>query len=126
MAAWDHDGHPCAAVVAFVNADDQYAANLLSGEQSECEWWQRDHVLAGLAIATSEPDASWEALACAQRGHLARANVTVWFERPGPFNKFIGRYRFFPRSERIAALGFRPSASELTTEELQTIIARAR
>jgi len=121
----EHDGRPCAFVVAFWDVDDQYAPNFLTGEQAECEWWQRDHVLTGLAIGATEPEASWEALACAKRGHLSRANVTVWYERPSPFNQMRGHFRFFPRSARIPANNFRPASSELTTDELKAILQRS-
>lgn len=84
--------------------------NLLTRAPAELAWWQRDNHLLGFGLAGSVSEAGEQAIACADRGNLARRNLTVWFDRA--WRKF----RFFVRSkrgERYKPVGHEPTAAEL-------------
>ncbi len=107
-------------VVAFCDQDDLYAANHFSGAQAELEWWQRDHVLTGLAFDRSEPDSHWEALACAKRGQLERARICAWFDR-GSLPRLIPHFEFFRRAPRDRER-FRPRGEPIDVREMRRML----
>ena len=109
-------------VVAFCDRDDSFSANRFSGAQAELEWWQRDHVLTGLAFATLEPDSNWEALACAQRGKLEDARICVWFDR-GSLPKLITHYEFYRRAPRRRD-NFRPQGPPLSVRDVRQLLEK--
>ena len=108
-------------VVAFCDQDDAYAANRFSGKQAEREFWQRDHVLTGIAFSELEPDSHWEALACAKRQQLERYRICTWFDR-GTLPKLIPHYEFFLRAPRDP-FTFRPQGPEITVRDLRQLLA---
>lgn len=80
----------------------------LTGETAELVWWQRDCRVIGFGFARSAAEAGEQAMAAADRGELARRDVTVWFDRASR------RFRFFRRDggERSSAL-HRPLGREI-------------
>jgi hypothetical protein len=108
-------------VVAFTDRDDSFAPNIFSGKKSALEFWQRDHVLTGIAFSELEPDSHWEALACAKRQDLERFRLCVWFDR-GTLPKLVPHYKFFRRAPRDAET-YRPQGPEITVRDLRQILA---
>jgi len=107
-------------VVAFCESGDEFAANRFSGRQAALEWWQRDHVLTGLAFDRSEPDTHWEALACAKRRKLEQLQICIWFDR-GSLPKLVPHYEFFRRAPRDPET-FRPRGEPIEVRQLRRIL----
>jgi hypothetical protein len=89
--------------------------NHLTRETAELEWWQKDHHLLGFGLAKNGAEAVEEALACADRGRVARLDLEIWFDR-GP-----RRFRFFRRSRRDDA-SYKPLGAELGAEEFRALM----
>ena len=109
-------------VVAFCDRDDLYAANRFSGQKAEREWWQRDHVLTGMAFSPLEPDSHWEALACAKRKQLEIARWCVWFDR-GSLPDLIPHFEFFQRAPRDVDT-FRPQGPSLSVRSIRQLLEK--
>ena len=89
----------------------------LTGETAELVWWQRDCRVIGFGVAVSAAAAAEQAMAAADRGELARRDVTVWFDRA------TRKFRFFRRDggQRSEAL-HRPLGREIRAGDASALV----
>lgn len=120
MTGHRRNGVFCAYIGAFCDPDDQYSANYLGGNQSELEFHQRDHVIVGFAMAATEPDSYWEALADAKRGRTEKRSLCLWVDRGSPTEP--PTFKYFRRARRLYP-SFRPIGPEISALEFLSIIA---
>ena len=85
--------------------------NELTRATAELAWWQRSNRLLGYGLAPTSAEAAEMALACADRGVMARAAVEVWFERT------TRTFHAFECSSR-GADSYRPTGRELSELQL--------
>jgi hypothetical protein len=103
------------ALLVVMPTDSDITSHHLTGEIAQLEWWQLNNHLLGFAIADSAAEAGERAVAAADRGNLARLDLTVWFERG------TRRFRFFRRSWR--GDGYMPTGREATADRLRAMMA---
>lgn len=105
------------AMLVVLSTESRKARNHLTGDDAKLEWWQIDNHLLGFGFAPSESEAAEQALACADRGTLARQNITVWYDR------LWRKYRFFRRSTRNGET-YCPTGRVFQAQTLQEFIGQ--
>jgi hypothetical protein len=102
---------PMMALVTVVPTGGDKAENVLTGEDAQLVWWQKDNHLLGVGFAHGQEEAAERALAMADRGDFPRRGLTTWFDRA--WRKF----RFFTRSRRDPDNHYKPVGREVTAED---------
>jgi hypothetical protein len=102
------------ALLVVMPTDSDITTHQLTGEIAQLEWWQLNNHLLGIAIADSAAEAGEQAIAAADRGNLARLDLTVWFERGAR------KFRFFRRSPRGER--YMPTGREATADRMRALM----